>query len=324
MMHGPCGVANPNSPCMEDGKCMNKFPKDFTEQTMECDGYPQYRWRDDGKYVMKNGVPLNNRYIVPYNPYLSKKYSADINVEICSTINSCKYLYKYVYKGPDMASVQVVQNQGDPADISLDTQPREQDEIKKFVNLQFITASETYWNISGNDVHGREPSIQRLAIHEENLQTVYFQENNVAEAITNPKNTTLLAWFKLNQVDANAQMLKYHEIPEHYVWNQSQHQWTKRKRGRCIGHLYTTNPSQGERHYLHILLHHIPGAKSFEDLKMSPDGMLLSTFKETAIAHGLLESDTEWDNCSSKASISFMPKQLWSLFVTILIFGQPA
>ena len=119
-------------------------------------------------------------------------------------------------------------------------------------------------------------------------------------------------------------MLKYHEIPEHYVWNQSQHQWTKRKRGRGIGCLYTTNPSQGERHYLHILLHHIPGAKSFEDLKMSPDGMLLSTFKETAIAHGLLESDTEWDNCLSEASISFVPKQLWSLFVTILIFGQPA
>ena len=156
------------------------------------------------------------------------------------------------------------------------------------------------------------------------MQTVLFQENDVAEAITNPKNTTLLAWFKLNEVDADAQMLKYHEIPEHYVWNQAQHHWTKRKRGRCIGHLHMTNPSQGERHYLRILLHHIPGAKSFEDLKMSPDGMLLSTFKETAIAYGLLESDAEWDNYLSEASISFMPKQLWSLFVTILIFGQPA
>ena len=321
MMHGPCGVANPNSPCMEGGKCTKKFPKDFTEVTMECDGYPQYRRRDDGKYVMKNGVPLDNRHIVPYNPYLSKKYNAHINVEICSTINSCKYLYKYVYKGPDMASVQVVDNQGDALDNSSDTQPKEQDEIKKFVNFRFITASESYWHISGYDVHGREPSIQRLAVHEENMQTVYFQENDVAEAITNPKNTTLLAWFKLNQVDADAQMLKYHEIPEHYVWHQAQHCWRKRKRGRCIGHLYTTNPSQGERHYLHILLHHIPGARSFEDLKMSPDGMLLSTFKETAIAYGLLESDVEWDNCLSEAS---MPKQLQSLFVTILIFGQPA
>ena len=56
---------------------------------------------------------------------------------------------------------------------------------------------------------------------------------------------------------------------------------------------------------------------------MSPDGTLLSTFNETAIAYGLLESDAEWDNCLSEASISFMLKQLWSLFVTILIFGQP-
>ena len=75
---------------------------------------------------------------------------------------------------------------------------------------------------------------------------------------------------------------------------------------------------------MHILLHHIPGAKSFDDLKMSPDGMPLSTFKETAIVYGLLESDAEWDNCLSEASLSFMPKQLQSLFVKILIFGQPA
>ena len=65
-------------------------------------------------------------------------------------------------------------------------------------------------------------------------------------------------------------------------------------------------------------------ATSFEDLKISPDSVLLSTFKETAIAYGLLKSDVEWDNCLSEASISFMPKQLRSLFVTILIFGQPS
>ena len=62
--------SNPNSPCMEDGKCTKKFPKDFRTYN-GSDGYPQYRQRDDGKFVMKNGVPLDNRYIVPYNPYLS-------------------------------------------------------------------------------------------------------------------------------------------------------------------------------------------------------------------------------------------------------------
>ena len=58
MMHGPCGIANPNSPCMEDSKCTKKFPKDFTDVTLESNGYPQYRRRNNGKYVTKNGVPL--------------------------------------------------------------------------------------------------------------------------------------------------------------------------------------------------------------------------------------------------------------------------
>ena len=75
---------------------------------------------------------------------------------------------------------------------------------------------------------------------------------------------------------------------------------------------------------MRILLHHIPGAKNYTDLKTSPDGVTHKTFKETAIAFGLLETDEEWDECFSEAAVLFMPKQLHSLFVTILIFGEPA
>ena len=120
---------------------------------------------------------------------------------------------------------------------------------------------------------------------------IVFNKDNVEEAISNPKHTTLTALFKLNQNDPDAHMLKYHEIPEKYVWNSTQHKWTQRKQAKCIGRMYTTNPSQGERHYLRILLHHIPGATSFVDLKTTPDGVIHKTFKETAITLGLLESD---------------------------------
>ena len=50
---------------------------------------------------------MNNSWVVPYNPYLLLKYNAHINVELCSTVKSVKYLYKYIYKGYDCANVQI-------------------------------------------------------------------------------------------------------------------------------------------------------------------------------------------------------------------------
>ena len=132
MMHGPCGASNPSSPCMVNVVCSKHFTKDFVDNTyVGSDGYPHYSSRNDGRYVQKGDLRLDNRYAVPYNPYLTKKYNAHINVEICSSIKSCKYLYKYVYKGPDMASVGM--------ETSTD---RQVDEISKFVNSRFVTALE--------------------------------------------------------------------------------------------------------------------------------------------------------------------------------------
>ena len=193
---------------MEDGKCTKQFAKDFVDKAFTGNGYPYYRRRNDGQIVMKNGVPLDNRY-----------------VEICSSIKSCKYLYKYVYKGPDMASVAVTSGnnmESQEANVNKNhkSNPEHVDEIEKYVNSRFITASEGFWRICAFDVHGREPSIQCLAVHE-NSQIITFNERNPKAALSNPQETTLLAWFKLNHSDPKAVNYKYHEIPEHYVWNRN-------------------------------------------------------------------------------------------------------
>jgi hypothetical protein len=84
-----------------------RYPKAFQSTTQEnSDGYPVYRRCNDGSFVeVRAGICLDNRWVIPHNVELLTKYDAHINVEICSSVLAIKYLYKYVYKGHDRATL---------------------------------------------------------------------------------------------------------------------------------------------------------------------------------------------------------------------------
>ena len=56
-----------------------------------------------------DGVIYDNSWVIPYNPYMLLKYDCHINVEICHSIESVKYLNKYVYKGNNTLFPKLIQ-----------------------------------------------------------------------------------------------------------------------------------------------------------------------------------------------------------------------
>jgi hypothetical protein len=62
MIHGPCGAAFPNAPCMEYGKCKKQYPHKFQFETvMDVNEYLIYRRRDMGRIVLVHSIELDNR-----------------------------------------------------------------------------------------------------------------------------------------------------------------------------------------------------------------------------------------------------------------------
>jgi hypothetical protein len=74
----------------------------ISETITENDDYPLYRRRslaDNGRStIFFQDIEIDNRWIVPYSPILSKTFKAHINVESCYSVKSIKYICKYVTK----------------------------------------------------------------------------------------------------------------------------------------------------------------------------------------------------------------------------------
>ena len=261
MIHGPCGTLNQNAPCMVDGKCSKRYPRTLISQTITGnDGYPLYRRRsladNERSTIVKvnqQDIEIDNRWIVPYSPILSKTFKAHINVESCHSVKSIKYICKYVTKGSDMAVI------GFGAENS-------NDEVTQFQMGRYVSSNEAFWRFFSFPIHERHPTVVHLAVHLENGQRVYFTAQNAVQRAHQPPSTTLTSFFETCQNDNFAQTLLYSEMPKYYTWNQSTKKFMQRKQGKpvpgypsvystdAIGRIYSVHPSNDECFYLRLLL----------------------------------------------------------------------
>ncbi|XP_062197784.1 uncharacterized protein LOC133900579 isoform X3 [Phragmites australis] len=321
MMHGPCGVLNRDCPCTKDRpSCKNHYPRSFNATTLQGkDSYPVYRRRDDGRHAMVRKHELDNRWVVPYNPYLLRLFNCHINVEVCSSIKAVKYLFKYIYKGHDRASVSV-----NEADRNGNI-----DEIRQYRDARWVTPPEALWRIYGFDLSKNSPPVMQLQLHLPNMHMVSFQEGQDIQEVLNREDaekSMLTEYFEANRVHDHARGILYRDFPEWYTWQKGKNKnfWQRRRReGGQVGRIVSAHPAEGERYYLRVLLNHVTGATSFANLRMV-DGEILPTFREAAERRGLIEADNTLDECLTEAELFHMPPSLRRLFATILVFCEPS
>ncbi|XP_056860135.1 uncharacterized protein LOC108835628 [Raphanus sativus] len=237
MMHGPCGPAKKDNVCMVNGKCSKMFPKRLNPTTtIDPNGFPAYMRRIDGRFIEKNGIRLDNGYVVPYNRDLMLRYRAHMNVEWCVQTRAVKYLFKYIHKGPDYAS----------AAMDMEDEDGVIDEIKTYYDCRYITACESSWRILAFPTHFRTTAVEKLGFHLPDQELVFFDEDEPIESILNKKTVNqsmFLAWFIANRKYPEARELTYAEFPTKFVWKSSTKEWVPRKRGFAIGRIAHIDPS---------------------------------------------------------------------------------
>lgn len=324
MIHGPCGTLNQNSPCMMDGKCSKRYPRTLISETITGnDGYPLYRRRstaDNGRSSIiklnQQDIEIDNRWIVPYSPILSKTFKAHINVKSCHSVKSIKYICKYVTKGSDMAVI------GIGAENS-------NDEVTQYQMGRYVSSNEAAWRIFSFPIHDRHPTVVHLAVHLENGQRVYFTAQNAVQRAALPPSTTLTSFFETCQNDNFSQTLLYSEMPKYYTWNQSSRRFIRRKQGNpvpgypgvystdAIGRIYSVHPNNDECFYLRLLLVNVRGPTSFQHLR-TVDDELCGSYREACQRLQLLENDAHWEQTLKDAVISSRAHQIRTLFSIII------
>ncbi|PAA48122.1 hypothetical protein BOX15_Mlig001947g5 [Macrostomum lignano] len=356
LLHGPCGQQlNPAAPCMENGVCSKRYPREFLAATrVEEDGYPHYCRRsvEMGGFSVtkmaklrggqKANFTFDNRWVVPYCPALLREFRCHLNVEICATVKAIKYVVKYITKGSDMAAYQVRQEAASASasttapTVGQSAHGKMIDEIKDYLLGRYIGPMEAVNTILGFEVHSRYPPVIRLAVHLKGEQRVFFTRETAQAVAARPKDTTLTAFFDLCRQDEVARGLLYQEVPRHFTWDNRAHTWHRAGRGRetagqpagvlttgNIGRIYTVSPRMGDCFYLRLLLVNVRGPTSFEALR-TVDGVLLPTFKAACQARGLLEDDKHWQLCMREAVETRLPAALRRLFAAILTHGNPS
>ena len=215
------------------------------------------------------------------------------------------------------------------------------DEIERFVDARYISASEASWRLYEFPIQQMQPSVQKLPVHLDNEQTVLFQPGEVNTLLSNgPPQTKLTEFFKLNR---NSELnITFPNVFKYFTW--SRNTWKRRAHvtrlnrdeesemndhqkvySDTIGRIPVINLSskQSELFYLRMLLHIVARPTSYEDLR-THSSVVYPTYQLACLALGLLDDDSEVDKAMEEAASVRFGSTLREVFANILIFVRPS
>ena len=99
--------------------------------------------------TLRDRVPVDNRWVVSYSPYLLKCFRYHINVEYCALISAIKYLFLYHFKGEDMVTQEL--------DLS--------GEVRTFQTQKFISSCYAHWRIMKFNMVQSKPAVHQLPVY---------------------------------------------------------------------------------------------------------------------------------------------------------------
>ena len=315
MLHGPCAEGK----CLDkNGVCSKQYPFAFQDTTTwQGELRLQYRRRNDGRtFTGRGGHIFDNRYVVPYNMYLLKKYRCHLNVLVCSTkIASVRYMFGYINKGVDMATIRA-------------TLKSEDDEIEFYTNGRYISAPEACHKLLGFETLNISPCTMRLPVH---LPGKKFRiRGQVGRARnTSDNRSELEAFFELNSkrmAQGETDKLYYTNVSKYYTWNTTSRRWARRiNLDKCItgcvlNRMDNVLVKEGERYYLRLLLSQRPNPTCFNDL-LRVDGVQYGTFQDACRAMGLLADDKTWHDTLKETESFYSPRVVRSVFAQILAYS---
>ena len=97
------------------------------------------------------------------------------------SVKSVKYLFKYVYKGHDCASITIAR-----------------DTIKHYLDARYLCAPEAAHRLFEFKMNQKTFSVERLPVHLPNMQSVFFRPGEEDEALATAlaSESKLTAYFK--------------------------------------------------------------------------------------------------------------------------------